>query len=577
LTTSRARRVYEFGPFRLCPEERTLLREGRAVAVTPRVFDILVALVEHRDRVIGREELMRKVWHDFAVEEANLTVSVSVLRKALGEGGGQQFVETVPKCGYRFVADVREVREEAERPETPRRVQALAVLPFLVQSAREDDQYLGLGLVEALVTRLSRIAQLAVRPTRSVAGYDARVQDPAAAGRELGVDAVISGSVRRAGERLRVSVQLVDARGGAVLWAETVDHAFADAFAFEDDVSTEVARALHLRLTADQAERLARPDTENSQAYRLYLQGRYFWTKRAPENLLRAIDCFERAIAEDPRFALAHAGLADAYILLSTAPPREVMPKAKAAAERALALDDTLAAAHASLAFVRENYDWDFAGAEAGYRRALALNPNYPTARQWFAEHLAARGRHEEGIEEINRARALDPLSLSIANSVARQFYLARRFDSAAEQCRHVLELDPSFLPALYRLGGILVQMGLFDEAVAQFRRALELSGGATVMLAELGYAYAAAGRREEADEVIARLQEASDDAHADPGHLTTIYAWLGRKDESFRWLEQCFDARSPLLIYLKVEPIFDPLRDDPRFHELLTRVGHAD
>lgn len=563
---------YTFGPFLLNPRERLLQRSGLPVHLTPKAFEILLALVENEGRLMGKEELIERVWPDSFVEEGSLAVNISVLRRALGERqSGQKYIENVSGRGYRFVAAVGKAGGSRK---SSGYTHSIAVLPFRVISAEADDEYLGLGMADALITKLSRIRQVVVRPTSAVMRYLPAPADPVAAGRGMYVDAVLEGHIRRSGRQIRVTAQLLNVENGTVLWAEKFDQEFVGIFSCEDSISEHVTQALRLRLTRPETRQLTKQHTSNGEAYHLYLRGRYLWNSRTPDNLRKAAGYFEKAVEADPAFALAHAGLADTYILLNTLRPEEAMPKAKAAALRALEIDDTLAEAHSALAFVLENYNWEWEEAEREYKLAVELNPNYATARQWFAEHLAAMGRHEEAIAEIQRAHMLDPLSLSISNSVARQFYFARQYERAAEQCRHTLEMDSNFIPAHYRLGGIYLQMGRYEEAVAEYQLALKLSGGALVILTELAYAYAMAGEREHPREVLDELKRLARERYVEPSYFAQIYIGLDDRDEAFEWLQKTRAERLPLIMYLKADPIFDRLRPDPRFAELLRQVG---
>lgn len=564
--------VYRFGPYVLDPMERALLRGSRPLPLTPKAFDLLCILVRNHGWLMEKEDLLARVWPDSFVQEGSLAVNISLLRKQLNavEGDGR-FIETVSKRGYRFVAEVEAVKET----DRPPRSSVIAVLPFAVHGGEAVDRYLGLGLADALIMLLGQVAQVAVRPLRAVLPYADSERDPCEVGRELKVDAVVSGEVVRRGGRVRVRVQLSQVSENRVLWTDEVSCAPTKISACEDAVAKRVARALRLKLSGHEKGGPEGAADEHPEAYQCYLRGRYNWSRRTAEGLEAAVRHFGHALELSEGYAKAHAGLADAYILLNTHPPREIMPKARARAERAITLDGSLAEAHCSLAFVLDNYDWDWDGAEREFRIGLDLNPSYATGHQWHAEHLAVTGRHEEAIETIRRAQSLDPLSLSISNSVARQHYFARQYERAAEQCRHTLEMDPAFLPAHYRLGGVRLQQGRHDEAISTYRKALELSGGATVMAAELGYAYAVAGRQAEALEVLEDLRRRSAAGEHNPSYFAQIYMGLGDLDQAFDWLERARAERQPLMAYLKSEPIFDALRGDPRFGLLARRVGH--
>jgi serine/threonine-protein kinase len=459
-----------------------------------------------------------------------------------------------------------------------RAIDSVAVLPFVNDGGDPDAEYLSDGITEALINNLSQLPNLRVIARSSAFRYKGRADDPRAAGTELGVQAVVAGRVVRRGDRLVVSVELVDVRGNRQLWGEQYNRKLTDLLAVQDDIAREVTDKLRPRLTGEEKKRLGKRPTDNAEAYQAYLVGRYHWNKRTEEGLKKAIEQFEQARAKDPGYALAYAGLADCYALLgdySYLPPKEAFPRARAAAAEALKLDDTLAEAHTSLAFVKVQYDWDWAGAEDEYRRALALNPNYATAHQWYSEYLTAMGRHDEALAEIRRAQEIDPLSLIIRAVAGRALYYARRYDEAIDQCRQTLAMDPNFGVAYLFLGRACVQAGRYDEAVAAFRKARELSGGAAV-LGELGHACAAAGQRDEARKVLDELEELRKQGHVTSARMALICAALGEKDQALTWLDKAYDERADAMVFLKVEPRYDTLREEPRFQDLMRRVGLA-
>ncbi|MGI8897951.1 MAG: winged helix-turn-helix domain-containing tetratricopeptide repeat protein [Pyrinomonadaceae bacterium] len=648
---------YEFERFRIDPVKRLLLRDGEPQPLTPKAFDILLVLLQHRGGILEKDELMRAVWPDTVVEENNLTRNISALRKALGDSPNEhQYVVTIPGRGYRFVADVRELQDEdadlivetysrsrvvideeedtseparlnqdllqkpllasggkqseaswrrlpvflivgallvglttalsyswmsskSKEAEASSSVRSMAVLPFKVVGSEADEEYLGWGMTDALITRLSSVRQIMVRPTNAVHKYTVIGQDALAAGRELRVDAVLDGNIQRFGEQIRVTVQLVSVRDGRPLWAEKFDAKFTDIFAVQDSISDQVARALTLKLIGEEKQRLTKHYTEDIQAYQAYLKGRYFWNKRTEEGYKRAIEYFEQALERDPRYAQAYAGLADSYALLGSMgnavlPRSEAMPRARVAAEKALLIDETLAEAHASLAFVRMHYEWDWPGAEREFKRAIELNPSYATAHHWYAYYLVARGRTDESLAEIKRAQEIDPLSLIINTDVGEMYFFARQYDRAIEQCKKTLELDPEFNLAVRHLGWTYLQKGMHKEAIAELERSVSLSEGRRDSTALLGYAYAVAGKREEAKKVLAELKEIAKRSYVAPFELSLVYTGLNEKDQAFAWLEKAYDERSGSLILLNVDPASDGLRSDPRFADLVRRVN---
>jgi DNA-binding winged helix-turn-helix (wHTH) protein/TolB-like protein/Tfp pilus assembly protein PilF len=649
--------LYEFGPFSLDPAEHVLLRAGESVPLRPKEFAILLALVENHGHVLTKDELLKRIWPGQFVEEGNLNRHISTLRKVLGETPDEpQYIETVPKVGYRFVARVLEVAESAagivmerhtiarivtEEEEVPEgsdqselalepkallttgakekglsrsqrlalgaglvllvgltlaltqpwswrkpqekkagaSVRSLAVLPFRPIGAGVEDEYLGLGMADALITKLSNLREINIRPTSAVRKYGTPNQDPVAAGRELGVEAVIEGSVQREDGRIRVTVQLVSVGDGAPLWAAKFDEHFTNIFAVQDRISEQVARALTLTLSSAEKELLVKRYTENSEAYQLYLKGRYFWNKRTVEGLMKGISYFNEAVEKDQSYALAYVGLADSYSLLSDyngLPPNEAYPQAKRAAERALELDDQLAEAHAALAFIKASYDWDWPGAEREYRRAIELNPNYETAHQWYAEYLSGMGRHGEAVAEIRRAREINPLSLIINAVEVWVLYHAREYDQAITQGRKVVEMDPHFAEVYEYLKRCYDRKGMYREAIAARQTRRRLAGYDAEETEALREAAAATSARVYWQKRLEQELEESKRELSTAFDMAEIYAQLGEKDQAFASLERAYQERYHMMMYLKVAPNLDPLRSDPRFEDLLRRVGHT-
>jgi DNA-binding winged helix-turn-helix (wHTH) protein/TolB-like protein/Flp pilus assembly protein TadD len=659
-----AKPLYEFGPFQLDPANRALRRGEELVPLSNKAYDTLLALVERRDRVVEKDELMHLLWPDTVVEEGNLTQNIHLVRNALGSGpNGHPYIVTLPRRGYRFVAEVKEGADEEDglllappavmeaRPEPTVReterssqgeseplptapslplhssslasplvpfsrrgrtsqaalailllllaqlgivaygwlanrgteaaadapVKSLAVLPFKPLDAESGDEYLGLGMADALITRLGNLRPVVVRPTSAVRGYSAQPLDPVAAGKALRVESVLEGSIQRFGERIRVTVQLISVRDGSPLWAEKFDEKFTDLFTVQDAISEKLADALALTLTGEERARLKKHGTEKAEAYQLYLKGRYHWNKWTEEGFKKGIEHFEQAIAQDPNYASAYAGVADSYLILgfnNHASPHEVMPRAKAAALKALALDDTLAEAHTSLAGAKLYYDWDFAGAEQGFKRAVQLNPRYPTAHQGYGAYLLAMGRFEEALAEMKRAEQLDGLSPIISAGVGWVHCLARQYDLAIAQQRRTLELDPHFTLARSALAGAYKRTARYQEALAEMRKALALSGRTPSILGDLGHLYAVSGQPGEARKILAELQELSRHTYVAPLNLAGIYIGLNDRERALAWLEKAYEERSCGMLLLKVSPTFDSLRADPRFNDLIERVG---
>jgi DNA-binding winged helix-turn-helix (wHTH) protein/TolB-like protein len=606
--------IYTFGPFLLDTRERRLLRDGKVVPLTIKAFDLLEVLVKNQGHLLQKEELLRLVWPDAIVEENNLTVTISALRKALDEGPtDRQYIETVPRRGYRFVAGSAAAADStaaARGPQEPRArtfafaatalaalaaaavlawvfqrstrsaatapVRSMAVLPF--RSLTNDGEYLGLGMADALITRLGSTKRLLVRSTGSVQKYTVPGLDPVAAGRDLGVDSVLEGNIQTAGDRLRTTVRLLRVSDGSTVWAGTFDERLTDIFSVQDSISQRVAGALALELTEAQRSRLTRRDTSDSEAYQLYLRGRFFWNKRSRDGFERGASYFRQAAEKDPAYALAYSGLADSHIGMAFyhyASPQAAMPVARAAALQALEIDDSLAEAHASLAHVKTNYEWDWPEAERLWRKAMALEPEYATAHQWFGIHyLAPMGRPEEAIAETRRARELDPLSPVFNAFVGASLYFARRYDEAIEECRKTIDLHPDFGVAHWYLGRAYLQKGRQQEALAELREAVTLSGDSPLMKSSLGVAYALAGDRAAAKAMLDDLTKLRAESYASALDLADIHAALGDRERAFHWLDQAASERSFHLVYLKVWPELDPVRPDPRFKALILRVG---
>jgi DNA-binding winged helix-turn-helix (wHTH) protein/tetratricopeptide (TPR) repeat protein len=561
--------VLEFGPFRLDVSRRVLWREGEVLPVTPKALDVLAALCEQPGEVATKDELMRRVWPETFVEEANLTVHVSALRKALGsQPDGRPWIDTVPRRGYRFVGPPP--RRTAAGP------RSLAVLPFAALEPQAADDHLGLGMTDALITRLGRSGQLLVRPTSAVMPYAGAKADAARSGRELSVDAVLEGKIQRAGDRVRVTAQLVRVHDGATLWAETLDEPFTDLFQAQDALSSRLEKALALKL-GGAAARTADKPTEDADAYRSYLRGRFFWNKLTGPWLSRALAEFRVAVEHDPGFARAWAGLADTQVMLTLfglTPPAEGWAAARQAAERAVALDPGLSEARVSFGYVKLFQHWDWAGAEEELRRAVSLSPASAEAHQWYALLLGMSGRLGEALEEVARAQELDPLSLTVNTNAGLLLYLRQQYEPEVEQHRRTLELDPDYGPAHWALGLAYAQQGRYDEAIAAHLKAVELWGGSALFKAVLGRSYALAGRRAEAEAVLRELEAAIGDERVSPYHIAILYAVLGDTERALQRLVEAAERRDHWLVWAKVDPILEPLRADPRFDAVTRAVA---
>ncbi|HEV7842702.1 MAG TPA: tetratricopeptide repeat protein, partial [Pyrinomonadaceae bacterium] len=454
-------------------------------------------------------------------------------------------------------------------------IDSIAILPLINTSGDPNTEYLSDGITESIINSLSRLPRLRVMARSTVFRYKGRESDPREVGEELGVRAVLTGRLQLFGDRLMIGTELVDAFDGAQLWGEQYNRRLADIFAVQDEIAHEISEKLQLKLSGEEKRRLTKRYTDDTAAYHLYLKGRYFWNKRTHDCLERGLEFFKQAIEADASYALAYSGLADSYALLGVAlPPRDAFPRAIAASLKALEIDDTVAEAHTSFAFARMFFEWDWAGAEGEFKRAIELNPNYATAYQWYGRLLSALGRHNESIVNLQMAQALDPLSLSINTGVGVSYYMARRYEDAIQQYHKALEMDSTFTIAHEHLGSALLQAGLHDEAIAAFRAAVRIDGSDIGLRASLGHACAVTGNREEAEKIIAELREVSKQRYVSPYFMVEILAGLGRVDEAFEWLERCYTDRAPHMIFLGIEPKLGALKADPRFDHLLRRMN---
>jgi TolB-like protein/DNA-binding SARP family transcriptional activator/Tfp pilus assembly protein PilF len=457
----------------------------------------------------------------------------------------------------------------------------IAVLPFVDMSPARDQEWLSDGIAEDLIHALGALNGVRVAARGSTFTYRGGSHDVREIGRRLGVTHVVEGSVRRSGDRIRVTAQLISTRDGFQVWSETyaidpeeVPH---NVFEVQDQIARAIVDRLRVRLAAEVGGVLARPPTSDLEAYQLYHRGRYFWNTRSPEGLLRGMEHFQRAVERDPGYAAAHAGLADSYALLVTVgalSPRDGYSRTRVAAERALELDPLSADAHAALALVRLYVDHDWAGAEARFRQALRLNPSYATGHHWYGQFLAYRGDTEAAMREVRRAQQLDPLSLPIQTAVGTVLYYARRYDEAAEQFRRVLEVEPDFYLARLQLGAVYLQQRRFPEALVEAREAVRVSDRHPLALALLGYLHTATGAAAEAERLLAELEALADVRHVSPAYPAVIQMGLGRRGEALERLERAYEARDDWVVFLRAEPAFDPLRSEPRFMALLARVG---
>jgi TolB-like protein/Flp pilus assembly protein TadD len=564
-------RRIQFGSFELDSEAGELRKHGIKIRLQEQPFQILQQLLEHPGEVVTREELQKRIWpaDTFVDFDHGLYSAVQRLRDALGDTAETpRYVETLPRRGYRFIGKI-----ECDAP----RMRSLAVLPLENLSHDPEQEYFAEGLTEALITTLAKIGELRVISRTSVMQYK-RVRKPLREiARELDVDTVVEGTVLREGRRVRITAQLIDALKETHLWAESYERDLRDVLVLQAELAQAIAREIRVKLTPLDHARFGAAHPVNPEAYEAYLKGRYCWNRRSGEGLGKAIQYFQEAIAKDPTYAVAYAGLADclsALGLYGFVAPQDGFGSAKGLALRALEMDPSLAEAHASLAWATMSYDYDFVAAEREFERSIELNPRYATAHEWFGWYLALMGRYEEGYSEHKRALRLDPHSSIIHTTLGFVYYFAHRFDQQIEQVQRTLELDPNFALAHCLLGSGYLQKSMHEPAVAALRRGVQLSQDAPLFLALLGAAYARAGYPDEALTILDRLNGLPKQRYVPPYFVGGIYAALGQREEAFRRLETEYREHAPWMTWLKVDPRFDDLRPDPRFQDLLRRMN---
>ena len=568
---------YEFGHYRLDVRAHLLLRNGRRVVLTPKAVDLLAALVEAQGEPVGKQELLHRVWPDAVVEEGSLTSHISLLRRVLAEGaGGRQFIETLPKRGYRFVGPCAAMAQPAAATGAGRRM--LVVLPFENLSGGGRHDYFSEGLTEEMISQLARLSpeQLGVIARTSAMQYKSTTKTAQQIGQELGVSHLLEGSVRRSGERVRITAQLIRVSDATHLWAEGYERSLHDILALQAEVARAIAREIQIKLTVGVQHRLDRVAAIDPEAHEAYLRGRHLWNRRTEEGMRNSIAQYEEAIRRHPDYAMAYAGVADSYVMLACrgmVSAKETFRKARAAARKALELDAELGEAHGSLAHVRL-HDWDWEGLDRDFLRAIELHPAQPIVYYWYGEFLMSMGRPEEAIAMTRRAQQADPLSPVIAASLAMILYLARQYDEAVKVLQRAQEIDPShFLPHL-RMGLVRLQQKSHPEAIRELQTAARLADHSTETLAALGTGYAMAGMSGEAHRIVAQLQASQAEHYVLPYNIAKIYAAACDKERTLEWLERAYQEGNPDLIELNSEPVFDGLRGEPMFSELMRRIG---
>jgi len=609
---------YAFGRFRLDVAQRLLFRNGQMIALPPKAAEALVLLVKNHGRLVEKEELMKTVWPDTFVEDTNLTVHISGLRKVLQEGEeGRTYIETVPRRGYRFVAPVVESPAPAQVPQaaatTPsrnvshtsavrvgiaiaacvlvlavigtwmlrkkmlvgrRQIHSVAVLPLVNLSGDPSQDYLADGITEALVTDLAQIHSLRVISRTSAMTYKGTRKKLREIARELNVDAVVEGSIVRTGDRLQVTAQLINAPSDTHLWAQTYQGNLRDLLTLQSRVSQAIVREVGAALTPDEKVRLTTVRVVSPESHEDYLQGRYYWNKRTPDNLRKGMDFFESAARLDPNSPEAFAAMGTAYLSMLGSdqfPPREVEAKARAAAEKALALDDTMAEPHATFAMLKAVQDYDWKTSDAEFQRAEELDPNYVVAHHWHAFMLASRGRDRDAFAEIQKAHELDPRNPGETTAVAFVLYWARKYPECIDAANQALQLAPDYFFALSARGECYEQLGRYDEALADYQHGLRVSPHNNGGLGRLGHIYGLLGRKNEAraqiDDIEARTAKTE---YVPVWQEALIYLGMGDRQRALDLLKEDQDLRTTGSLMLADDPIFDPLRSEPRFVALL-------
>ncbi|MGH9405715.1 MAG: winged helix-turn-helix domain-containing protein [Terriglobia bacterium] len=570
----RVRRV-RFGIYELDLAARELLRRGARVKLQQKPFQILEILVERAGELVTRKDLREKLWPDtFVGFDRSLNTAVNSLRRALGDSPAEpRFIETRSREGYRFIIPVEKLGQTAGTRAGDSGSQSIAVLPFRNSTGESEMDYLSDGISEAIINALSRLPEVRVMARSTVFRYRGQEVDPQIVGQDLNVRVLLTGELRSRGGALEVTVELVDTLRGWRLWGKDFSRDRQSVFEVEADIAREVSQQLRLRLTAEERNGLGRHYTENSDAYRSYLRGRYQLNRTTVDGLDKSLVHFDEALAADPGFALPYAARAEACALFAyfgLRPAREVMPLAEEAARRALEIDPNLPEAHASLAGILKAYHWEWKLAAERYEQALRLNPNYATGRRWYADYLAALGRHEDADREMQHALELDPFSLVIHTEVGWNAYMARNGERAMDQSLKTLEMEPRFSPAHHVLGLAYELAGKHKESVESLQLAAEHSAGNPIALASLARALAVAGRRAEARKILAALGKDSSKTYVPPYIYAVLYLGLGERERALDYIETAFNHRDVWLVWILCDPRLDAIRTDPRFSEIL-------
>ncbi len=612
------KRVYEFESFRIDSEERLLFRGDEPVSLTPKVADTLVLLLANAGRIVGKDELMKTIWPDAFVDEGGLARNISALRKALGEGEGIQFIETIPKRGYRFIAPLKGGAGEPTAParkaagasrfgrrrmawfiaaltlvvaalaatavvryRNQQRFSSLIVIPLQNLSGDPAQEHVADTMTEELISTLSAIQSLRTVSFTTAMTYKTAGKTLPQIAHERNVGAAVEGAVSLSGDRVRIHVRLLDGRTEQPLWTQVYEGPLSDVSRLESEAATSIAGEIRVKLTPAERRQLSSSRPVSAEAWLDYSRGRMFWNKRTPEGFDQAIKYFQSSIARDPGYARAHSGLADAWALLGSAggdahPPREVMPKAREAAFRAVQLDRSLAEARTSFGYVLLSYDWDLQAARKEFERAIELNPGYATAHHWYAHYWLAAGQPQKALEEMGKAQFYDPQSLVINAGLGWCRYYAGQYRAAIEQYLETLKLAPEFALGHALLGMAYERTADYSDAEAAFQTARALQGSPTLALTGLGRVYALSGRPGDARRIAGELEHPAPARYVPAVYIAAVYAAMGDKDRAISFTRKAVEERSDYAIYLNTDPWAEPLRADPRFQEITRAVTPA-
>ena len=623
----------QFGPFELDLRTGELQRDGRRQRLQGQPAQLLAILVGHRGELVTREELRTQLWPEdtFVDFDHGLNNAINRIREALGDSASSpRYIETIPRRGYRFVGRVEErqgTKPTADQPGVPTpntnealamppsealsvgspwriqrwlwivlaflaiatiavglgalysrppRMESIAVLPFSNLSGDPSQEYFADGMTDELTSDLGKIGALRVISRTSMMRYKGSAKTIPEIARELNVDGVVQGSVVHSGNRVRITAQLINGSSDRHLWAESYEQDLKDVLSLQDEVARDIAEQVRVRLTPVENSQLARRKPLNAEAYDAYLKGRYYFERRTDSSLKEAAEQFRQAIALDPSYAPAYAGVVDVLttrIYYQLDAPADDLPEEKVAALKAVELDQSAAEAHVSMAAMNLN-EWEWSKAEAEFSRAIALNPRYALAHHWYSDYLSSIGRHDEAIAEEKRALALDPLSPIINTWMGKRYYHARQYEQAYKAVQVALALDPGFEPALAQLGLICVQLKHYDEGIAALQNAVKSSGGSLVYVATLGYVQGMAGHKDDARNILSQLVRESKRKYVPYFAIAEIYAALGEQDQAIQWLTEAFLHHSDWMMYTRVDPPLDPLRDDARFLAILRKTN---